>query len=109
VPTETQLLEVGLFDPIEIVGFPTGSFFQKIVSGKMEIGERVFGSHSAPMVFGNSGGPIFHAKTKILLGINVRVGGVEVPGELGNIRVPVYHISLFIPIQTLLDEINNLP
>lgn len=119
--TEDKLMKVGLpifsaklpdfnklsiepFDSVYAVGFPLGSRAQRITEGVISPGDGKGGNHSAPIIIGNSGGPVYLKETHELIGINIRV----MAAQGGFFGLPVPHTALFIPITSITEHIKEL-
>jgi len=85
---------INFLDEVYVVGFPLGSDRRVASLGILsEANEKSIG-FTAPMIYGNSGGPIFDAASGEVIGIAHKIAVTMVDGNI----IPVTHIGFGIPI-----------
>ena len=104
LPDDLNNIDYGPFDEIYSVGFPMGLKYPRISLGTISPGDGTGGNHSAAIIMGNSGGPIFLKETHELIGINLKVMGMN----FGFVNIPLTHTATFLPISVIAKEINDL-
>ncbi|MBI4563903.1 MAG: trypsin-like peptidase domain-containing protein [Planctomycetes bacterium] len=91
-----------VFTPIYTVGCPLGHdplpSFGEITTHHKEVNGERFWMMSAPTIFGNSGGGVFHRETLEMIGVSAMICTFENP-----ITVPVPHLGILVPLDIVYD------
>lgn len=101
------LRAVRVFTPVYAVGCPLGHdplpTPGEIVSLNKDVGGEKFWMMSAPTIFGNSGGGIFHRETRELIGVSVMICTYD-----GVVSTPVPHLGILLSLEAVYDWLDAL-
>lgn len=104
LPKDLRKSKCEPFDEVLAIGYPLGSRSPFITSGVLGQGSNLGSCHSSPIIYGNSGGPVFLKSTHELIGINVQILTLN----NGLVSLPITHNVLFVPIAEIADAIDKL-
>ncbi len=97
-----RMRETGVFTPIFAVGCPLGHdplpTSGEITTRRKEVNGECFWMMSAPTIFGNSGGGVFHRETLEMIGVSAMVCTFENP-----VTTPVPHLGILVPMDRVYD------
>jgi len=92
--------EAGLFAPVYAVGCPLGHdplpTAGEIASVRKEVQGERFWMMTAPTIFGNSGGGVYHRESLELLGVSVMICTFDNPNA-----TPVPHLGILVPLPAI--------
>jgi S1-C subfamily serine protease len=97
-----RVQETSVFTPIYAVGCPLGHdplpSFGEITTLRKEVNGERFWMMSAPTIFGNSGGGVFHRDTLELIGVSAMICTYDNP-----VSTPVPHLGILVPLDSVYD------
>ncbi len=98
---------IKVFTPVYAVGCPLGHdplpTLGEVASLKKELEGENFWMMSAPTIFGNSGGGVFHRETREMIGVSVMICTYD-----GVVSTPVPHLGVFISLEAVYDWLDSL-
>jgi S1-C subfamily serine protease len=101
------LRSIRVFTPIYAVGCPLGHdplpTLGEVATLNKELNGERFWMMSAPTIFGNSGGGVFHRETRELVGVSVMVCTYD-----GAVSTPVPHLGIMVSLETVYDWLDSL-
>ncbi|HZN63210.1 MAG TPA: serine protease [Planctomycetota bacterium] len=97
-----RVRETSVFTPIYAVGCPLGHdplpSFGEITTLRKEVNGERFWMMSAPTIFGNSGGGVFHRETLEMIGVSAMICTFDNP-----VSTPVPHLGILVPLDSVYD------
>jgi S1-C subfamily serine protease len=101
-----RVRETSVFTPIYAVGCPLGHdplpSFGEITTLRKEVNGERFWMMSAPTIFGNSGGGVFHRETLELIGVSAMICTFDNP-----VSTPVPHLGILVPLDSVYDWLRD--
>jgi len=101
-----RVRETTVFTPIYAVGCPLGHdplpSFGEITTLHKEVGGERFWMMSAPTIFGNSGGGVFHRETLEMIGVSAMICTFDNP-----VSTPVPHLGILVPMDVVYDWLRD--
>ncbi len=101
-----RIRETSVFTPIYAVGCPLGHdplpSFGEITTQRKEVNGERFWMMSAPTIFGNSGGGVFHRETLEMIGVSAMICTFDNP-----VSTPVPHLGILVPLDSVYDWLNE--
>lgn len=101
------LRSVRIFDPIYAVGCPLGHdplpTLGEIATLRKDVSGENFWMMNAPTIYGNSGGGIFHRRTRELIGVSAMVCTYD-----GVVSTPVPHLGILVSLETVYDWLDRI-
>ncbi|HEY3227402.1 MAG TPA: serine protease [Planctomycetota bacterium] len=101
-----RVRETTVFTPIYTVGCPLGHdplpSFGEITTLHKEVNGERFWMMSAPTIFGNSGGGVFHRETLELIGVSAMICTFDNP-----VSTPVPHLGILVPLDSVFDWLRD--
>ena len=106
--TRSELADVRIFSSVHAIGCPLG-YPPLPTSGELTSrGKELDGIHywmiNAPTIFGNSGGGIYAARSRMLVGVLSRISAYK-----SMIDVAVPHMGLVVPLDQVYDWLDRTP
>lgn len=106
IPTRTALPRTPIFSKVYAIGCPLG-YSPLPTSGELTSKDKELdGNHywmiNAPTIFGNSGGGIYHAKSRTMIGVLSRISAYK-----NMIDVAVPHMGLVTPLDQVYDWLDG--
>jgi S1-C subfamily serine protease len=96
-----------VFTPLYAIGCPLGHdplpTLGEIAALRKEVGGENFWMMTAPTIFGNSGGGVFHRETREMLGVSVMICTYD-----GVVSTPVPHLGILVSMETVYDWLDSL-
>jgi len=102
-----SLRALRVFTPLYAIGCPLGhdplptlgevAALHKVVAGEN------FWMMTAPTIFGNSGGGVFHRETREMIGVSVMICTYD-----GAVSTPVPHLGILVSMETIYDWLDSL-
>jgi S1-C subfamily serine protease len=103
----SSLRATRVFTPLYAIGCPLGHdplpTPGEIASLRKEVGGENFWMMTAPTIFGNSGGGVFHRETREMLGVSVMICTYD-----GVVSTPVPHLGILVSMETVYDWLDSL-
>ncbi|HZL72553.1 MAG TPA: trypsin-like peptidase domain-containing protein [Planctomycetota bacterium] len=101
-----RIRETSVFTPIYAVGCPLGHdplpSFGEITTLRKEVNGERFWMMSAPTIFGNSGGGVFHRETLEMIGVSAMICTFDNP-----VSTPVPHLGILVPLDSVYDWLRD--
>lgn len=101
-----RIRQLRIFTPVYAVGCPLGHAPLpspgEISALRKEVDGAQFWMMSAPTIFGNSGGGIFHRETRELVGISAMICTYDGEGS-----TPIPHLGIMVPLDILYDWLDR--
>lgn len=101
------LRRVKVFTPVYAVGCPLGHdplpTVGEVATLHKEVAGEKFWIVTAPTIFGNSGGGVFHRETRELLGVSVMICTYD-----GAVSTPVPHLGILASLEAVYDWLDGL-
>jgi S1-C subfamily serine protease len=101
-----RVRETTVFTPIYAVGCPLGHdplpSFGEITTLRKEVSGERFWMMSAPTIFGNSGGGVFHRETLEMIGVSAMICTFDNP-----VSTPVPHLGILVPMDVVYDWLRD--
>ncbi|HTF57070.1 MAG TPA: serine protease [Planctomycetota bacterium] len=101
-----RVRETTVFTPIYTVGCPLGHdplpSFGEITTLHKEVNGERFWMMSAPTIFGNSGGGVFHRETLEMIGVSAMICTFDNP-----VSTPVPHLGILVPLDSVFDWLRD--
>ena len=101
-----RIRETTVFTPIYTVGCPLGHdplpSFGEITTLRKEVNGERFWMMSAPTIFGNSGGGVFHRETLEMIGVSAMICTFDNP-----VSTPVPHLGILVPLDAVFDWLRD--
>ena len=101
-----RIRETSVFTPIYAVGCPLGHdplpSFGEITTLRKEVNGERFWMMSAPTIFGNSGGGVFHRETLEMIGVSAMICTYDNP-----VSTPVPHLGILVPLDSVYDWLRD--
>jgi S1-C subfamily serine protease len=101
-----RVRETSVFTPIYAVGCPLGHdplpSFGEITTLRKEVNGERFWMMSAPTIFGNSGGGVFHRETLEMIGVSAMICTFDNP-----VSTPVPHLGILVPLDSVYDWLRD--
>jgi S1-C subfamily serine protease len=105
--SRASLRSVRVFTPLYAIGCPLGHdplpTIGEVASLRKEVGGENFWMMTAPTIFGNSGGGVFHRETRELIGVSVMICTYD-----GAVSTPVPHLGILVSLETVYDWLDSL-
>ena len=105
--SRASLRAVRVFTPLYAIGCPLGHdplpTLGEIASLHKEVGGENFWMMTAPTIFGNSGGGIFHRQTREMIGVSVMICTYD-----GVVSTPVPHLGILVSMEMVYDWLDSL-
>jgi S1-C subfamily serine protease len=102
-----SLRAVRVFTPLYAIGCPLGHdplpTLGEIAALRKEVGGENFWMMTAPTIFGNSGGGVFHRETREMIGVSVMICTYD-----GVVSTPVPHLGILVSMETVYDWLDSL-
>jgi len=105
--SRASLRGVRVFTPLYAIGCPLGHdplpTRGEVAALRKEVAGENFGMMTAPTIFGNSGGGVFHRETREMIGVSVMICTYD-----GAVSTPVPHLGIFVSMETVYDWLDSL-
>lgn len=106
LPSRAQLAAMEVFAKVYAIGCPLGysplPTSGELMSKQKELDGNVYWMINAPTIFGNSGGGIYHADSRTLIGVLSRISAYK-----NMIDVAVPHMGLVLPMDQVYDWLDT--
>lgn len=105
--SRASLRGLRVFAPLYAIGCPLGHdplpTLGEIAALHKVVGGENFRMMTAPTIFGNSGGGIFHRESREMIGVSVMVCTYD-----GAVSTPVPHLGIFVSMESVYDWLDGL-
>lgn len=105
--TRASLRAVRVFTPLYAIGCPLGHdplpTLGEVAALHKEVAGESFWMMTAPTIFGNSGGGVFHRETRELIGVSVMICTYD-----GAVSTPVPHLGILVSLEAVYDWLDSM-
>jgi S1-C subfamily serine protease len=105
--SRAALRSIRVFTPLYAIGCPLGHdplpTLGEVAALRKDVGGENFRMMTAPTIFGNSGGGVFHRETREMIGVSVMICTYD-----GAVSTPVPHLGIFVSMETIYDWLDSL-
>lgn len=105
--SRASLRAVRVFTPLYAIGCPLGHdplpTLGEVAALHKEVAGESFWMMTAPTIFGNSGGGVFHRETRELIGVSVMICTYD-----GAVSTPVPHLGILVSLEAVYDWLDSM-
>jgi len=105
--SRASLRGLRVFTPLYAIGCPLGHdplpTIGEVAALRKEVNGENFWMMTAPTIFGNSGGGVFHRETHEMIGVSVMICTYD-----GAVSTPVPHLGILVSLETVYDWLDTM-